>query len=107
MPYRLKIFTGTLDIVGTSGSGSGNVTGIPPTTPTAIARWVDTGATEIENSLSLVQDGGAIESQGFITIRSVTNPVIVNPGESWIAPEMEIELSGSIQIEPDGEMIII
>jgi len=107
MSYRLNIFTGTLDITGTSGSGTGNVTGLPPTTVTAIARWEDTTGTTIENSLALVQDGGAIEAQGFITMRSVINLVIVNSGESWIAPEMEIELTGSIEIEPDAEMIII
>lgn len=90
-----------------NGSGSGNVTGIPPTTIGAIAVWDDTTATTIENSLTNVQASGAIESHGFITIRSVMNLVIVNPGESWIAPEMEIELSGAIEIEPDGEMIII
>lgn len=107
MSYRLNIFTGTLDITGSSSSGSGNVTGISPTTVTAIARWEDTTGTTIENSLALVQDGGAIEAQGFITMRSVINLIIINPGESWIAPEMEIELTGAIEIEPDGEMIII
>lgn len=107
MGYKFNIFTGTLDITGTSGGGSGNVTGIPPTTITAIARWEDTGGTTIENSLALVQDGGGIEAQGFITMRSVTNLITINSGESWIAPEMELETTGSIQIEPDGEMIII
>jgi hypothetical protein len=62
---------------------------------------------EVDQELALVQDGGAIEAQGFLTMRSVTNLVIVNSGESWIAPEMEIELTGAIEIEPDGEMIII
>src|SRR5580658_5573521 len=89
-------------------SSSGNVTGVPPTTIDAIARWADTTGTTIKNSPgTLVQDSGAIESQGFITIRSVTALVTVNSGESWIAPEMEITLTGAIQIEPDGEMIII
>jgi len=90
-----------------SSSGSGNVTGIPPTTIDAIARWADTTGTTIKNSLDIVQDGGAIEAQGFITMRSVINLVVVNSGESWIAPEMEIELTGAIQIEADAEMIII
>jgi hypothetical protein len=107
MPYRFNIFTGTLDNIGSSGSGSGNVTGISPTTIGAIAVWDDTTGTTIENSLTNVQTSGAIEAQGFITVRMVTSLVTVNPGESWIAPEIELEPSGSIQIEPDGEMIII
>jgi len=94
--------------ISATGSGSGNVTGIPPTTIDSIARWADTTGTSIKNSPdTLVQDSGAIEAQGFITMRSVTGIVTVNPGESWIAPEMEITLTGAIQIEPDGEMIII
>ena len=40
-------------------------------------------------------------------MRSVTNLIMINAGESWIAPEMELETTGTIQIEPDGEMIII
>jgi hypothetical protein len=107
MSYRLNIFTGTLDITGTSGSGSGNVTGIPPTTIGAITVWASTDGTEIQNSLTNVQASGAIEAHGFITIRAITSLVTVNSGESWIAPEIEIELAGAIQIEPDGEMVII
>lgn len=107
MGYRFNIFTGTLDITGSSGSGSGNVTGVAPTTVGAIAVWDDTTATTIINSLTNVQASGAIEAQGFITVRSVTNLVIINPGESWIAPELELELTGSIELEADGELIII
>lgn len=107
MPYRFNVFTGTLDIVGSSSSGSGNVTGIPPTTPTAIARWVDTLGTTIENSLALVQDGGAIEAQGFITERTVTATVLVNSGESWIAPSIVIAPGGVVILSPDAELILV
>jgi hypothetical protein len=91
----------------TTSSGSGNVTGIPPTTVTAIARWANTTGTEIENSLALVQNGGAIEAQGFITMRAVINPVIVNSGETWIAPSLELAAGGSIVISSNADIIIV
>lgn len=100
-------YTGELQLINTSSSGSGNVTGIPPTTITGIARWADTTGTTIEDSKATVQDGGAIEAQGFITRRSVTDLVVIPDGESWIAPSLELELSGSIELEPNGELIIV
>lgn len=91
-----------------TGTGTGNVTGLPPTDINAITRWADTTGTTIKNSPNtLVQDGGAIEASGFITDRSITTAVSVPSEYSWIAPELEIELSGSIEIEADGELIII
>jgi hypothetical protein len=91
----------------TTSSGSGNVTGIPPTTETAIAIWANTSGTEIENSIPTVQAGGTIEASGFLTDRSVTTLIQIPAQYSWIAPEVEIELTGAIEIEADGEMIII
>jgi len=108
MPFKLNPITGNLDLVNSSSGGSGGVTGVPPTTSQAIARWVDTGGTTIEDSPgTFVQDGGAIQASGFLTNRSITTQVIIPSLYSWIAPELEIELSGSIFIEPDGELIII
>lgn len=107
MPFKFNPITGQLDLVNSTSAGSGNVTGIPPTTPTHIARWVDTGGTTIEDSLALVQDGGAIEAQGFISRRAVTALVVIPDGESWIAPSLELELTGSIELEPNGEIIMV
>ena len=91
-----------------TGTGTGNVTGIPPTDIRAIARWADITGTTIENSPdTLVQDSGAIQAQGFITSRSVTGIVSIPAQFSWIAPELQIELSGAIEIEADGELIIL
>lgn len=106
MPYRFNPFLGNLDLVATA-SGTGNVTGLPPTTPTALARWVDTNGTIIENSLATIQNSGAIEAQGFITRRPVLADVHVNSGESWIVANIELELSGSIEIDVDAEIIIV
>ena len=106
MAYSFNIFTGTLDKVGSSGTGSG-VTGIAPTTVNAITRWADTSATTIQNSLALVQDSGAIEAQGFITNRNVTNTVVVNTGETWIAPALSVAPGGLIVLNADAQLIII
>ena len=106
MPYKFNPFTSNLDYYQSGGSGSG-VTGISPTTPNAIATWVDTGATTIQNTNTFVQPGGAIQSPGFLTDRSITTLISIPSEYSMISPELEIELSGAIEIEPDGELIII
>lgn len=108
MPFKFNPLTGQLDLVNASSASTGNVTGLPPTTIDAIARWADTTGTTIKNSPgTFIQDGGAIQASGFLTTRSVTTLVSVPSGESWIAPELEIELTGAIEIELDGELIII
>lgn len=108
MAFKFNITTGQLDLVGSTGSGSGNVTGIPPTDINAIARWDNTTGTIIKNSPgTFVQDSGAIEAQGFITTRLVTGTVTVNAGESWIAPALTISPGSTIILDPDAELIII
>ena len=90
-----------------TGSGTGNVTGIAPTTVGAIAVWDNTFASVIQNSLTNVQDSGAIEAQAYITRRSVTGQVTVNSDETWIAPSIELALEGSIVIESGGDLLIV
>lgn len=109
MAYRFNIFTGTLDIVGSSGSGSGNVTGIPPTEINAITRWADTSGTTIKDSPNTyVQDSGVIEAQGFITMRAVgVGTVTVNSGETWIAPSLEMGPGSVIILASDAQLIIL
>ena len=109
MPLRFNPVTATLELVSTTGGGggSGNVTGISPTTVTAIARWEDTLGTIIANSLALVQDGGAIESNGFISNRTISTLVNVQSGQSWIAPSLTIAPGGVIVLNPDAELIIV
>lgn len=104
--YKFNIFTGTLDLVGNSSSGGG-VQGPPSSTDKAITRWNGTTGNIIEDSLTLLQDGGAIEAAGFITGRTVTTLVSIPSGKSMIAPSLELELTGSIELEPDGELIIV
>jgi hypothetical protein len=108
MPWKFNPFTGTLDFYESAGSGSGNVIGLPPTDIRAITRWADTTGTTIENSPgTLVQDGGAIQANAFMTKRSITTDMLVPSGYSWIAPELELEPTGSIELEADGELVIL
>ena len=88
-------------------SGSGDVVGPASATDHAITRYDGTTGKLIEDSKTILQDGGAIEAQGFLTRRSVTDLVSIPDGESWIAPELELELSGTIEIELNAELIII
>lgn len=108
MAYKVVLnpFTGDLQLV-TSITGSSGVTGIAPTTPGAIATWVDTGATTIQNSLTNIQASGAIEAQGFITRQDVTGAVVVNQGEIWLAPSLNITSTGSIDLTGGGGLRII
>ena len=107
MAYKvaLNYFTGELQLVNTAGTGS--VSGIAPTTIGAIASWADTTASTIQNTNTFVQVGGSIQSPGFITDRSITTLIHIPSEYSMIAPELEIELVGALEIEPDGELIII
>lgn len=104
MPFKMNPVTGQLDLV---SNLNGFVKGPISATDNAIARYDGTSGKLIQDSKTIVQDGGAIEAQGFLTRRSVTDLVSIPSGESWIAPELELEISGSIEIESDGELIII
>lgn len=106
MPYKFNVFTGTLDYYQTV-NGTTGVFGIPPTTPGAIATWVDTGATTIQNTLTNVQASGAIEAQGFISERTVNGTVTVNGGESWITSSLIVAPGAVIVLKPDSELIMI
>ena len=110
MAYKvaLNYFTGELQLVNSSTSGSGNVTGIAPTTINAISRWADTTATTIKNSPNtLIQDSGAIEAQAFISMRDITGLVTINADETWIAPAIELSAGGAIVIASNAQIIIV
>ena len=101
MALRFNPFTSNLDIVG------GGVQGPTVSTDTAITRWDGITGQLVQDSKAYVQDGGGIEAQGYITRRKVTDLIIVRPDSSWIAANIELELNGSIQLEADGEIIIV
>ena len=99
-----KIIGGT---GGPPGGGSGTITATPPVTDNAIVRWDGTTATIIQNSIPIVQDGGAIQSRGFITNRVVDTTVAVGSTETWIAPSLEIASGGVITLASGAQLIII
>lgn len=109
MGIKFNPFTSEFDFVGksTTGPGTGDVVGTPPSDDKAIARYSGTTGKVIQNSKTLVQDGGAIEAQGFITRTNVTDDVTVHAGEAWIAPSLALDVDGSIVMEPDSELIIV
>ena len=112
MSYKVIVnpFDGNLQLVNsTSGGGTGNVTGIPPTNINAITRWASTDGTQIKNSPGTnVQDSGAIEAQGFISKRAVVGvTVTVNTGETWIAPSVEMGPGGVIVLGSDAQLLIL
>lgn len=105
MAYKLNVFTGTLDVVN-SGSGSG-VSRVGNTVDRHITIWDGNNADTIKNSQAIVQAGGAIEAQGFITNRSVTGTVQVNTGQTWIAPSLVIEPGAVVVLASDAQLIIL
>jgi hypothetical protein len=111
MAYKtiLNPYTGNLQLIYIeSGSGSGNVTGLSPTTTGAITRWADDTGTTIQDSPGTnVQDSGAIEAQGYITQRNVNGTVTVNTDETLITPGLTLQSGASLVIQPGGEVIIL
>lgn len=101
MGYRFNVFTGTLDIV------DGGVTRVGSTVDKSIPRWVGASQNKIDGSKALIQDSGAIESQGYITNRVVTNTVTVNNNQSWISPSLEIAPGGIIVLSANSQLIIV
>lgn len=107
MSFKFNPIYGTLDLVGSSTSGSGDVTGIPPSDDKAIARYQGTTGKIIQNSKTQIQDGGSIEAQGFITKKSITDNVTINSDEVMITDGFSLELMGELVIEEDGELVIV
>lgn len=88
------------------GGGSGDVIGPASSLDNAISRFDGTSGKLIQNSKALLQDGGGIQTQAIMVNRSIADTVVVNSNYSMISSEIEIE-NGEIQIEADGEVVII
>lgn len=106
MPFKLNPLTGQLDLVNSSSSGSGNVTGVPPTDVNAIARWDDTTGTTIKNSKASVQDGGAIQTQGILQKRDIVDDVTVPDNYVWIDQDINVT-TGNVTLQGDGEITLV
>jgi len=101
MSFAFNPLYGTLDLV-----NEGDVVGPDGATDKAISRYDGTTGKLIQDSKAIVQDGGAIQAQGFLTKRAVDGAVVVPSGYSWIAPSIELEDTGSIEIDDDAELIV-
>lgn len=107
MPFKFNPIYGTLDLVGSTGAGSGDVTGPASSDDQAIARFDGTTGKVIQNSPgTFVQDSGAVNAQAFVFNRQIINDVIVPNHYSIIASDVEI-LTGDIILQGDAELILI
>jgi hypothetical protein len=106
MPFKINPIYGTLDLVGTSSS-SGGVTGIAPTTITGIAQWADTTGTTIKDSpYTLIQNGGAIQAQGFVFDRQILNDITVPNKFTIVNTDAEL-ISGDIILLGDAQLLLL
>ena len=107
MPFKFNPLTSQLDLVGTSGSGSGDVTGPLPSTDNAITRYDGTSGKVIQTSLTTLQDGGGIEAQGFITRKLITDSIEIGSNQTMLTSGFSIELTGELIIDGDGELVVV
>lgn len=105
MPFKLNPLTGSLDLV--NNSSAGDVTGPGLSTDNAIVRWDGITGTVIQDSKTLLQDGGGIEAQGFITRNNITDIMIIHSNQSIVSSGFSIEVDGELVIETDGELVIV
>lgn len=73
MPFKFNPLTGTFDLVGSSGSGSGDVTGPASSTDNAVARFDGTTGKLIQNSVVTIADTTG-NMAGVGTINSLVLP---------------------------------
>jgi hypothetical protein len=107
MGFKFNIFTGTLDIVGSSGSGGG-VQGPPMSTDRGIARWNGTTGNLLEDSpYAIVQDGGTVQAQASTFQNTISNLVTVPDDGVAIMRNVILVSGGDIGLEGDAELILI
>ena len=102
MPLRFNPITSQLDLVGNAG-----VTGPAVSTDNAIARYDGVTGTIIKNSSAIVQDGGAVQTQGFVGKKEIDDAVVIPNKHYMVATGLTITSTGSIQIGSDSELVLI
>lgn len=106
MGYKLNVFSGTLDLVGSSGGGASGVTRVGSTNDKRIVRWRGDDMDTIENTQAYIQDSGAIVAQGYITNRQVSGAVDVPANHTWIADTLEMQPGAIVTMNPGSRIII-
>jgi hypothetical protein len=104
MSFQFNPITGMLDLVGDSG---GDVIGPNSATDNAIVRYDGITGKLIQNSLALVQDGGAAQAQGYVGRKEINDAVVLPSKHYMIATGLTIMTSGSITIGSDSELVLI
>lgn len=104
MGFKLNVFTGTFDLVGTSGSG---VARVGPTSDKRITRWSGVDSDTIQDSNAEVQDGGSVQAQGYVGRKEINDQVILPSKHYMISSGLTIMNNGSIVIGTDSELILI
>lgn len=109
MGIKFNPFTCDFDFVGKStvGPGTGDVFGIPPSDDKAITRYSGLTGKVIQNSKALVQDGGGVVAQGFITRKEITDNITIDSSQVMITDGFSIEDGGELVIEEDGELVLV
>lgn len=102
MPLKFNPLTAQLDLV--DGAG---VTGPSSSTDNAIARYDGITGTIIKNSSAIVQDGGAVQTQGFVGKKEIDDAVVIPNKHYMVATGLTITTTGSIQIGSDSELVLI
>lgn len=105
MGFKLNPLTGKLDMTG--GSTSGGVQGPSSATNNAIARYDGTTGQIIQNSKAIVQDGGGVEGQGFITNKLITDTIVIGNNQVMVSSGFSIESTGELVISLDGELVLV
>jgi hypothetical protein len=93
---------------GGGGGGTGDVVGPSSSTNQAIAVWDGTTGQLLKDGPGTeVQPSGAIVGQGFITDTNVIGTVTVGANQTWVAPGLNIESGGSIDLTGGGFLLIV
>lgn len=102
MSFAFNAIYGTLDLVGEGG----DVFGPSGATDNAIARYDGTTGKLIQDSKALVQDGGAIQTQGLLQKRNIDDDILIP--DNYVLIDQDINMTtGNITMEGDGEITLI
>lgn len=108
--YKLNVFTGNFDEVGTGsgGGGTGNVNGPTPgvSTDNAVVRWDGTSGRLIQNSTAILDDNGELHL--LAVLQQDTIPPLVTlqfvDGEVYIIGE-DLNIEGTLDM--GGTLILL
>lgn len=105
--FKFNVFTGTLDIVNRTSTGGSGVTRVGTTNDRHITIWAGNSSDTIEDSKASIQEGGAIDAQGFVGRKEIDDAVVIPDKHYMIATGITIMVTGSITISTDSELVLI